>query len=104
MIDQAAQVFESADARTVVDALWTRWPIVVTLRPADVGMDETADRLIDFIKTIQQLCDAGLVTFEAFTVGPGGPQAIDAALTARGRALLGAWMHPRPPTVTQLAS
>ncbi|NIJ19353.1 hypothetical protein FHS95_001022 [Sphingomonas naasensis] len=104
MIDDPVQAFESADARKVVDALWSSWPIVVTLGPAEVGMDESPDRLIDFIKTVQELCDAGLVTFEAFVVGPGGPQAIDAALTARGRALLGSRAPAPPATITQLAS
>lgn len=89
MIDEPAQAFESADARTIVAALWSSWPIVATLRPADVGMDASPDRLIDFINTFQNLGDAGLITFEAFIIGPGGPQMIDAALTARGRALLG---------------
>lgn len=89
MIDEPAQAFESADARTIVAALWSSWPIVATLRPADVGMDASPDRLIDFINAFQNLGDAGLITFEAFIIGPGGPQMIDAALTARGRALLG---------------
>jgi hypothetical protein len=89
VIDEPAQAFESADARTIVAALWSSWPIVATLRPADVGMDASPDRLIDFINAFQNLGDAGLITFEAFIIGPGGPQMIDAALTARGRALLG---------------
>ena len=89
MIDEPAQAFENADARTIVAALWSSWPIVATLRPADVGMDASPDRLIDFINAFQNLGDAGLITFEAFIIGPGGPQMIDAALTARGRALLG---------------
>lgn len=103
MIDEPAQAFESADARTIVAALWSSWPIVATLRPADVGMDASPDRLIDFINAFQNLGDAGLITFEAFIIGPGGPQMIDAALTARGRALLGPGNNATA-VVRQLAS
>lgn len=103
MTDESAQAFENADAKTIVAALWSNWPIVATLRPADVGMDASSDRLIDFIKAFQDLGDAGLITFEAFIVGPGGPQMIDAALTARGRALLGPEMNAVA-AVRQLAS
>lgn len=103
MIDESAEAIESADARTIVDALWSSWPLVATLRPADLGMDESAERLIDFIKAFQDLGDAGMIIFEAFVVGPAGPQVIDAALTARGRALLGARMQPGPGAVSQLA-
>lgn len=104
VIDETAQALDSADARMIVDALWSSWPIVATLRPVDLGMDDSADRLIDFIKAFQDLGDAGLIIFEAFVVGPAGPQVIDAALTARGRALLGARMNPQPAVVPQLAS
>jgi hypothetical protein len=103
VIDEPAQAFESADARTIVAALWSSWPIVATLRPADVGMDASPDRLIDFINAFQNLGDAGLITFEAFIIGPGGPQMIDAALTARGRALLGPGNNAAA-VVRQLAS
>lgn len=103
MIDEPAQAFESADARTIVAALWSSWPIVATLRPADVGMDASPDRHIDFINAFQNLGDAGLITFEAFIIGPGGPQMIDAALTARGRALLGPGNNAAA-VVRQLAS
>lgn len=61
------------------------------------------ERHIDFIKALQELGDSGLITFEAFLVGPGGPQMVDAALTARGRALLGPGTNPAE-TVRQLAS
>lgn len=103
MIDETAQAFESADAKAIVEALWSSWPIVATLRPADVGMDETPDRLIDFIKAFQDLGDAGMITFEAFIVGPTGPQMIDAALTARGRTLIGSGISPAV-ALRQLAS
>lgn len=103
MIDEHAQAFESADARTIVGALWLSWPVVVTLCADDVGMNASPERHIDFIKALQELGDAGLITFEAFIVGPGGPQMIDAALTARGRALLGPGMNAAA-AVRQLAS
>ncbi|AQR76036.1 hypothetical protein BXU08_19235 [Sphingomonas sp. LM7] len=87
----------------MVDALWLSWPIVVTLRPADVGMQLSPNREIDFIRTVQDLNDAGMISYEAFVVGTSGPQAIDAALTARGRALLGARFAEAPPIIRQLA-
>lgn len=102
MIDESAQAYQSADAKMIVDALWSNWPIVVTLRAADLGMD-SAERVTDFIRNFQDLSDAGLISYEAFTVGPGGPQVIDAALTARGRALLAKRMNP-PMAPHQLAS
>lgn len=103
MIDETAQAFENADAKTIVEALWSSWPIVVTLCAADVAMNDSPERHIDFIKALQELGDAGLITFEAFIVGPGGPQMIDAALTARGRALLGPGMSAAE-VIRQLAS
>ena len=102
MIDESAQAFESADAKTIVEALWPKWPIVVTLRAADIGM-ASPDRMTDFIRNFQDLSDAGLISYEAFVVGPGGPQVVDAALTARGRALLSTRIHP-PMMPHQLAS
>jgi hypothetical protein len=103
VIDEATQALENADARTIVEALWSSWPIVVTLCAADVAMGDSPERHIDFIKALQELGDSGLITFEAFLVGPGGPQMVDAALTARGRALLGPGTNPAE-TVRQLAS
>jgi hypothetical protein len=102
VIDQPAQAYESADAKTIVDALWSNWPIVVTLRAADVGMG-SAERINDFIRNFQDLSDAGLISYEAFVVGPGGPQVVDAALTARGRAVLARRMNS-PMAPHQLAS
>jgi hypothetical protein len=101
--DEPAQAFDSADAKTIVDTLWSNWPVVATLRPVDLGMGVTPERAIDFIRTFQQLSDAGLIGYEAFVVGPGGPQVIDAALTARGRALLVSSVHAQPPVIRQLA-
>jgi len=102
VIDEHAQAYESADAKTIVDALWSNWPIVATLRATDVGM-ASPERVTDFIRTFQELSDAGLISYEAFVVGPGGPQVIDAALTARGRA----WLVTKtrvPLAIRQLAS
>jgi hypothetical protein len=62
----------------------------------------SADRITAFIQNFQDLSDAGMITYEAFVVGTGGPQVIDAALTARGRALIMRRMHP-PMVPRQLA-
>jgi hypothetical protein len=63
----------------------------------------SAERINDFIRNFQDLSDAGLISYEAFVVGPGGPQVIDAALTARGRAVLARRITP-PMAPHQLAS
>jgi hypothetical protein len=101
--DEPTEAFDDTDARTIVEALWSSWPIVATLRPADVGMHVSTERQVDFIRVFQQLNDSGLVCYEAFVVGPAGPEAVDAALTARGRARLARFVEA-PPVLRQLAS
>jgi len=104
VINEFSQAFDTPDARAIVDALWSSWPVVSTLRPADVGMADTPERAIGFIKTVQQLSDAGFVSYEAFVVGMAGPRVVEATLTARGRALLGMWMNAeREPQIARRA-
>jgi hypothetical protein len=69
-------------------ALQQSWPGSATLRPAQLGLDASLDRHHAFIAAIQGLCDRGLLAYEALLIGIGGPEVRDAALTARGRALL----------------
>ncbi|MDV3457502.1 hypothetical protein RZN05_10945 [Sphingomonas sp. HF-S4] len=102
MNDESAEAFDDTDARAIVEALWSSWPIVATLRPADVGMHASTERQVDFIRVFQQLNDSGMVCYEAFVVGPGGPEAVDAALTARGRARLARFVEA-PQMLRQLA-
>ena len=77
--------------------------MLVTMRPADVGMAGSANRAVDFVNVIQELSDFGLIIYEAFVVGPGGPRVLDVALTARGRSLLAACMTAHATDGRQLA-
>jgi hypothetical protein len=100
--DETTEAYDDSDVRTIVEALWLSWPIVATLRPADVGMHVSAERQVDFIRAFQQLNDAGMVCYEAFIVGSAGPEVVDAALTARGRARLARFVEA-PQALRQLA-
>jgi hypothetical protein len=104
VINEPVHAFDRADARSVVDLLWSSWPVLATMRPADVGMEGSAHRAVDFVNTIQELSDSGLIIYEAFVVGPGGPRVLEVALTARGRAMLGSWLNAHPGQARQLAS
>jgi len=64
------------------------WPGSATLSPAALGLGTSLDRHHAFIAAVQGLCDRGLLAYEALLIGIGGPEVRDAALTARGRALL----------------
>ncbi len=64
------------------------WPGSATLSPATLGLGTSLDRHHAFIAAIQGLCDRGLLAYEALLIGIGGPEVRDAALTARGRAML----------------
>ncbi|PVX30912.1 hypothetical protein [Sphingomonas pokkalii] len=64
------------------------WPGSTTLHPDDLGLDDSLDQQHLFIDAVQTLCDRGLLAYEALVIGIRGPELRDAALTARGRALL----------------
>ncbi|WP_294056017.1 hypothetical protein [Sphingomonas sp.] len=68
--------------------LQARWPALTTLTPASIGVAEGTDATREFLRTVRELSDAGLLSYEALVVGPTGPVVIDAALTARGREVL----------------
>lgn len=72
----------------ITAALQASWPGSATLSPAMLGLDASLDRHHAFIAAVQGLCDSGLLAYEALLIGIGGPEVRDAALTARGRALL----------------
>ncbi|OAN67275.1 hypothetical protein A7X12_00445 [Sphingomonas sp. TDK1] len=72
----------------IADALQRSWPGSATLSPTALGLEASLDRHHAFIAAIQGLCDRGLLAYEALLIGIGGPEVRDAALTARGRALL----------------
>lgn len=97
MINQPAEAFNGTDVRPIVDVLWAHWPAFMLLTPADVGMDFPPVRTMDFIRTIQELSDSGLVCYEALVIRGPEVRVIDAALTARGRAALASQMEGRGP-------
>ena len=73
----------------VVRVLQASWPVMIRLTPVMTGIGANADSVRDFLNTMQMLIDSGLVTYEAVVVGTDGPEIVDAALTARGRAQFG---------------
>lgn len=101
MINEPAEAFYGVDARSIVDVLWSSWPAFTTLRPDDVGMAGSSARSIDFIQTVQELSDAGLICYEALIIGTSGVRVNDAALTARGRSVLGSWISAHRSGVTR---
>lgn len=78
----------------VVRMLQANWPILVNLTPARLGLDRHNDARRAFLHTVRVLTDSGLVTFEAIRDDSAGPEVIDAALTARGRALFDPLLDP----------
>lgn len=72
----------------IASALQPCWPGTATLSPIGLGLGATLDRHHAFIATVQELCDRGLLAYEALLIGISGPEVRDAALTARGRAML----------------
>ncbi|WP_237709124.1 hypothetical protein [Sphingomonas elodea] len=72
----------------IASELQRSWPGSATLSPNRLGLGTTLDRHHAFIAAVQGLCDRGLLAYEALLIGIGGPEVRDAALTARGRALL----------------
>jgi hypothetical protein len=102
--DETAQLLNDINVRIIVDILWASWPGLVTLRPFDIGMDGSAEDCGSFLKAIQDLGDAGFVSYEALIVGPLGPRIMDMTLTAKGRACCAAWLQPARLGCRQLAS
>jgi hypothetical protein len=61
------------------------WPATLTVDPDTLGMGgELGAR--DFLRAVQELCDDGLLSYEALVTDSQGPRALGAYLTRRGRA------------------
>lgn len=91
MSGEGSEALSTLDPRCVAaiaSTLQHCWPGSATLNPMGLGLGTTLDRHHAFIATIQELCDRGLLAYEALLIGVSGPEVRDAALTARGRALL----------------
>ena len=73
---------------SVGSALQTSWPAPVTLTLELLGFEYPGEKTLMFLEAIQDLIDSGLVICEAVIItSNSGPRVVDAALTARGRAM-----------------
>lgn len=91
MSGEGREALGALDSRCIVaiaDALQRSWPSSATLTPMALDLGASLDRHHAFVAAVQGLCDRGLLAYEALLIGIGGPEVRDAALTARGRALL----------------
>src|SRR5688500_13125856 len=76
----------SAQSR-LLKFLYDAWPDTATMQPIRIGLsDEDGD--IAFLRAVQDLCDHGLIGYEALVRDAQGPRVIDASITTRGRAIL----------------
>lgn len=85
---EALSTLDTRCVAAITSALQQSWPGSSTLSPIGLGLGSTLDRHHAFIATVQELCDRGLLAYEALLIGISGPEVRDAALTARGRAML----------------
>lgn len=67
--------------------LWKKWPETATILPSHVDL-HGAEGVIAFLGAIQELCDEGLLSYEALICDPHGPRALQASVTSRGRACM----------------
>ncbi len=85
---EALGALDSRCITAIASALQRSWPGSATLTPTALDLGGSLDRHNAFLAAVQGLCDRGLLAYEALLIGIGGPEVRDAALTARGRALL----------------
>ncbi|KTF67719.1 hypothetical protein ACNFJ7_06510 [Sphingomonas sp. HT-1] len=85
---EALKTVDSVCVAAIGRTLLNVWPGSATLHPSDLGLGTSVDQQNMFISAVQTLCDRGLLAYEALVIGIRGPELRDAALTARGRALL----------------
>lgn len=69
--------------------LLRQWPRATILTPADIGLGQDEASTASFLSIVETLSDSGYLSYEALIFNAEGPMLIDAALTARGRAMLG---------------
>jgi hypothetical protein len=71
-----------------VSELQRSWPVLVTLTSSTLGLEYPGESTLMFLEAIRDLTDSGMVTCEAIIISSvDGPRIVDAALTARGRAM-----------------
>jgi hypothetical protein len=73
---------------SIVSELQRSWPVLVTLTSSTLGLEYPGESTLMFLEAIRDLTDSGMVTCEAIIISSvDGPRIVDAALTARGRAM-----------------
>ncbi|WP_333571689.1 hypothetical protein [Sphingomonas sp.] len=85
---EALGALDSRCIAAIAGVLQRSWPGSATLTPTALNLGASLDHHHAFIAAVQGLCDRGLLAYEALLIGIGGPEVRDAALTARGRAVL----------------
>lgn len=74
-------------ASRILSIVGRNWPTFLTLKPSDVGVSGDADVIL-FLQAVQNLCDEGLLSYEALVVDELGVRILEAGLTTRGRRLV----------------
>lgn len=96
MLSPDRPVREPLDAAALlIRALGQSWPILETLTPASLGLDDSETDLVGFVTAVQQLSDEGMISYEALVVNRDTARLVDAGLTARGRAAIRPGARPR---------
>ena len=87
---------DSPEFNALLRILLACWPSTITLTLETIGLDGQRGSSQGFLRAMQALTDDGFVQYEALVVGATrGPEAIDATLTARGRAFFGSRSAPQ---------
>jgi hypothetical protein len=87
-VDRLASKRTGVPVECATRLLQQNWPRSTLLTPADIGLGHDGKAIADFIGLVEALSDAGFLSYEALVFNNEGPMLIDAALTARGRAML----------------
>ncbi len=89
-VDRLARIRAGVSVEHATRLLQQNWPRSTLLTPSDVGLDDGESGVADFLGLVEWLSDAGFLSYEALVFNSDGPMLVDAALTARGRAMLAA--------------
>jgi hypothetical protein len=87
-VDRLARMGQDIPVESATRLLHRNWPRSTMLTPADIGLGDDAQAVADFLGLVEALSDAGYLSYEALVFNKEGPMLVDAALTARGRAVL----------------
>lgn len=89
-VDGLARMRRGIPVECATRLLHQNWPRSTALTPADIGLGGDPQAVADFLGLVEALSDAGFLSYEALVFNSDGPMLVDAALTARGRAVLAA--------------